>query len=143
MKLWIVLTWITILPLECIASEHVDLPADVRAQAQERIDEGFHLGTVIGVIDRTGRHFYAFGRTSMTGDTVPDKHSIFEIASVTKGFTAMLVADLEIDGRLDTTAPIGRYVPTLERTNERRCAAHHNRASIDAYRWSSAEPIKH
>jgi CubicO group peptidase (beta-lactamase class C family) len=70
------------------------------------------------VIDRSGRHFYGFGRTSLTDDTLPDERSIFEIASVTKGFTAILVADLEIDGWVDTTAPIGRYVPTLKRTDD-------------------------
>ena len=115
LRLWIILAWITILPAECIATDFGDLPADIRVQAQERIDEGFHLGTVIGVIDRSGRRFYGFGRTSIADSTLPDKHSIFEIASITKGFTAILVADLEIDKRISTTAPISRYVPTLRR----------------------------
>ena len=111
------MAWITVLPADCIAADFGELPADIRVQAQERIDEGFHLGTVIGVIDRSGRHFYGFGQTSMTDSTLPDKHSIFEIASITKGFTAILVADLEIDRRVSTTAPIGRYVPTLRRAD--------------------------
>ena len=111
------IAWITVLPVGCSATDSADLPANIRVQAQERIDEGFHLGTVIGVIDRSGRRFYGFGQTSMTDSTLPDKHSIFEIASITKGFTAILVADLEIDGRVSTTAPIGRYVPTLRRAD--------------------------
>jgi D-alanyl-D-alanine-carboxypeptidase/D-alanyl-D-alanine-endopeptidase len=117
LRYWIMIAWVTILPVESIAADFGDLPADIRVQAQERIDEGFHLGTVIGVIDRSGRRFYGFGQTSMTDGTLPDKHSIFEIASITKGFTAILVADLEIDGRVSTTAPIGRYVPTLRRAD--------------------------
>jgi CubicO group peptidase (beta-lactamase class C family) len=117
LRYWIMIAWITVLPADCIAANFGDLPTDIRVQAQERIDEGFHLGTVIGVIDRSGRRFYRFGQTSMTDGTLPDKHSIFEIASITKGFTAMLVADLEIDRRISTTAPIGRYVPTLRRAD--------------------------
>ena len=117
MRYWIMIAWVTILPAENFAADSGDLRADIRIQAQERIDEGFHLGTVIGVIDRSGRRFYGFGQTSMTDGTLPDKHSIFEIASITKSFTAILVADLEIDGRVSTTAPIGRYVPTLRRAD--------------------------
>ncbi len=117
LRYWIIIALVTILPAKSIAADFGDLPADIRVQAQERIDEGFHLGTVIGVIDRSGRRFYGFGQTSMTDGTLPDKHSIFEIASITKGFTAILVADLEIDGLVSTTAPIGRYVPTLRRAD--------------------------
>ena len=117
MRYWIIIALVTILATESTAADFDDLPADIRVQAQERIDEGFHLGTVIGVIDRSGRRFYGFGQTSMTNGTLPDKHSIFEIASITKGFTAILVAVLEIDGRVSTTAPIGRYVPTLRRAD--------------------------
>jgi D-alanyl-D-alanine-carboxypeptidase/D-alanyl-D-alanine-endopeptidase len=117
LRYWILIAWVTMVPAASIAADLGDLAADIRVQAQERIDEGFHLGTVIGVIDRSGRRFYGFGRTSMTDGTLPDKHSIFEIASITKGFTAILVADLEIDGRISTTAPIGRYVPTLRRAD--------------------------
>jgi D-alanyl-D-alanine-carboxypeptidase/D-alanyl-D-alanine-endopeptidase len=117
LRYWIMIAWVTVLSAESIAADCGDLPADIRVQAQERIDEGFHLGTVIGVIDRSGRRFYGFGQMSMTDGRLPDEHSIFEIASVTKGFTAILVADLEIDGRVSTTAPIGRYVPTLRRAD--------------------------
>jgi CubicO group peptidase (beta-lactamase class C family) len=123
------IAWVTVLPVQSGAADFGDLPADIRVQAQERIDEGFHLGTVIGVIDRSGRSFYGFGQTSMTDGSLPDEHSIFEIASITKGFTAILVADLEIDGRVSTTAPIGRYVPALRR------------ADIDASKYITLESL--
>jgi len=90
------------------------LPSDVSQQALERIDEGYHLGTVIGVIDETGTRYYSFGRMSLARDAVPDENSVYEIGSITKCFTAVLVTDLELDGKLSVTDPIDDYLPVFK-----------------------------
>lgn len=92
-----------------------ELPGDIRGQTQKRIDDGHHLGTVIGVIDKSGTRYYGFGRKSLASDAVPDEDSIFEIASITKCFTAVLIAELELDGKVSVAEPIDHYLPVFKR----------------------------
>ncbi len=51
-------------PLEQHPGARDALLKDVTVQAQARIDEQYHLGTVIGVLDRGGAQFYGFGARS-------------------------------------------------------------------------------
>jgi CubicO group peptidase (beta-lactamase class C family) len=54
----------------------------------------------------TPSHFNQSGTGEVTGDTV------YAIGSVTKLFTALAV--LQLDGKIDVSAPVTRYVPRLE-----------------------------
>jgi D-alanyl-D-alanine-carboxypeptidase/D-alanyl-D-alanine-endopeptidase len=69
------------------------------------------MGVVVGVLDEAGRRVVAYGDTGgadrrpLTGDTV------FEIASVTKVFTALLLADMVRSGDLALTDPAAKYLP--------------------------------
>ena len=87
-----------------------DLPEQIIVQTQERIDKGYHLGTVIGIIDRNGTRYYGFGQVSLSDDSVPDEYSIFEIGSITKTFSTLLLADLELNGELDLNRSIHEYL---------------------------------
>lgn len=62
------------------------------------------------------------GRVLMTGGkgqawlkskAPPDSHTLFEIGSLTKTFTASLIFELQEEGRLNVNAPIGNYVTNL------------------------------
>jgi D-alanyl-D-alanine carboxypeptidase len=53
------------------------------------------------------------GRKGPGDAGVPDADTIFEIGSLTKTFTASLIFELEAEGRLDTGAPVGTYLPDL------------------------------
>jgi D-alanyl-D-alanine-carboxypeptidase/D-alanyl-D-alanine-endopeptidase len=73
------------------------------------------MGVVVGVLDERGRRVVAYGDTGganrrpLTGDTV------FEIASVTKVFTALLLADMVRTGDLALTDPAAKYLPQSKR----------------------------
>ncbi|HAS39230.1 MAG TPA: hypothetical protein DCS93_02065 [Microscillaceae bacterium] len=91
------------------------LPVDIAKETQNRIDKGLHLGTIIGIIDKNGTRYYGFGRVSMANKTKPDENSIFEIGSITKTFTATLLADLEVKGAISIQKPINTYLPVFGR----------------------------
>lgn len=69
------------------------------------------MGIVVGVLDGKGARVVAYGDTGgadrrpLTGDTV------LEIASVTKVFTALLLADMVRTGDLSLTDPAAKYLP--------------------------------
>jgi D-alanyl-D-alanine-carboxypeptidase/D-alanyl-D-alanine-endopeptidase len=99
--------------MNCSVPKSEGLSEDIKLQTQKRIDIGYHLSTVIGIVDKNGTRFYNFGQMSLTDSLKPDENSIFEIASVTKPFTAALVADLEMTGEIEINSSIEQYMPVF------------------------------
>ncbi|MDY8137461.1 serine hydrolase domain-containing protein [Aquimarina sp. 2201CG5-10] len=91
-----------------------ELPIDIQQQTQKRIDLGYHLNTIIGVVDKNGMRFYSYGQMSLTNTAKPDENSFFEIASNTKPFTTTLLADLELNGKIKINSPIELYLPVFK-----------------------------
>jgi len=113
-KLLIVL--LTVIHISCSNKKQQELPSDIEKETQNRIELGYHLGTVIGIIDKDGTRYYGFGQMSLTDSLKPDRNSIFEIASVTKTFTTALVADLELSGEIEINTSIEQYMPVFKNT---------------------------
>ena len=87
------------------------LPDAVLKNVEDRVEHGYNKGIVIGVIDEQGTHYYGFGEKSEGGEK-PDEHTLFEIGSVTKLFTATLLADQIIKGKMHAEDPVGKFLPT-------------------------------
>jgi D-alanyl-D-alanine-carboxypeptidase/D-alanyl-D-alanine-endopeptidase len=67
---------------------------------------------VVGVIDSTGRNVYGYGSTSLKAQIPLDGLTLFEIGSVTKVFTGLLLADMVEHGLVELEAPIYKYLPS-------------------------------
>ncbi len=75
------------------------------------MDHGYNVGIVVGLVSPLGTRYYAYGRTRAGGDDVPDENTIFEIGSITKVFTSILLADMVEQGELALEDPIERFLP--------------------------------
>ncbi len=73
-------------PVHCLLEE---LTADY---VDPHYTAGKAIGLVVGVAKPGARYVTGFGATTLHGDTPPDADSIFEIGSVTKIYTAYLLA---------------------------------------------------
>ncbi|XOV93049.1 MAG: serine hydrolase [Bacteroidota bacterium] len=82
----------------------------VTASAEERIKYGYNPSIVVATIDESGVSFYPFGKTSEDGKLV-DEHTIYEIGSITKTFTAILLAKQVVEGKVSLDDPINNYLP--------------------------------
>ena len=98
----------------CDTKPKQDLPDDIKKETLNRIELGYHLGTVIGIIDKDGTRYYSFGQKSLLDDSKPDKNSIFEIGSVTKTFTSSLLSDLNLKGEIRIQDSIQTYLPIFK-----------------------------
>jgi CubicO group peptidase (beta-lactamase class C family) len=95
-----------------------DLPrereqARVAQLAVPFIEQRWARSIVIGLVDSTGPRVYAFG--ALTGDPhspAPDAKMIYEIASLTKPFTATVLADLVFRRQLALEDPVSKFLPT-------------------------------
>lgn len=75
-------------------------------------DTGRVHGLVAGFISPEGRVFYGFGhRTENSRSKAPDEKTVFEIGSITKVFTGLLLAQAVMADKLRITDPIADYLP--------------------------------
>jgi len=91
------------------------LPADaeVRKILAERVGaENRGIAIVAGLIDANGRRVIAYG-SGAGGDTM------FEIGSMTKVFTSLLLMDMTRRGEVALTDPIAKYLPESVKVPER------------------------
>jgi|SoiMethySBSTD1v2_1073268.scaffolds.fasta_scaffold226684_2 D-alanyl-D-alanine-carboxypeptidase/D-alanyl-D-alanine-endopeptidase len=66
---------------------------------------------VIGLVDPNGTQFYGYGNLSNANPIPVDKDTIFAIASITKVFTTILLADMANRGLVNLEDPIEKYLP--------------------------------
>jgi CubicO group peptidase (beta-lactamase class C family) len=90
---------------------------DIRAILADRIDEQRQgVAIVVGVIDPTGRRTVGYVKK---GEAPVDANTVFEIGSVTKVFTALLLADAVKRGEVALTDPVSKYLPPNVKVPER------------------------
>lgn len=87
--------------------------ADIRNILVERIDAQHQgVGIVVGVIDAHGRRIVSYGALN-PGDTRPlNADTVFEIGSMTKVFTSLLLADMVQRGEVRLDDPAVKFLPS-------------------------------
>jgi D-alanyl-D-alanine-carboxypeptidase/D-alanyl-D-alanine-endopeptidase len=68
--------------------------------AHDFFDNRCHMGLSLVVMDGDRPYFYDYGSTSRTTAELATPQSVYELASVTKTFTATLAAEAVLDGRM-------------------------------------------
>ena len=94
--------------------------AEIRKILAERVDtyrQG--VGMVVGVIEPAGRRIVTYGRASTSDATPLDGDTLFEIGSMSKVFTSLLLADAAQRGEVALTDPIAKYLPPNVKVPER------------------------
>jgi D-alanyl-D-alanine-carboxypeptidase/D-alanyl-D-alanine-endopeptidase len=86
------------------------LPYYVVNSIEKRIEFGLNPSIVVGIIDKDGPHYFNFGKKLNNGAEA-NEHTIYEIGSITKVFTATLLSQQVIDGKLKLEDPIKNYLP--------------------------------
>lgn len=83
----------------------------IRQILVQRVDtDRQSLGMVVGVIDARGRRVIAHGVTGAGGKPV-DGETLFEIGSVTKALTSLLLADMVRRGEVKLDDPVVKHLP--------------------------------
>jgi len=98
----------------------ITVPSDsaIRAILQNRIDTKRAVGIVAATLDHGRSRLYTAGSSGAPG--VPlDGNTIFEIGSITKVFTASLLADMVARGEVQLDDPVAKYLPTSVRVPSR------------------------
>ncbi|MBI5569110.1 MAG: serine hydrolase [Desulfomonile tiedjei] len=75
------------------------------------IDDGSYTGIAVGIVSPMGRQAFGFGSTSRDRGRRPSGDTVYPLASITKTFTGVLLADFALRGRVRLNDPIGKYLP--------------------------------
>lgn len=75
------------------------------------IATGANVGVVVGVIKDGKRQIFSYGEKEPGGLEQIEPTSVLEIASITKTFTAIALADMHLRGELNLDDPIEKYLP--------------------------------
>lgn len=68
-------------------------------------------GLSLAVIMPGNVYYYSYGETAKGDNILPDEHTIFEIGSITKTFTATMLAEASLTGKVRLDDPINKYLP--------------------------------
>src|SRR5437764_11395753 len=88
---------------------------EIRKILAERVGENEKaVGIVVGVIDPQRRRIISYGQRNAGGARPLDGDTVFEIASVTKVFTALLLADMVEKNEVALSDPASKYLIDVE-----------------------------
>ena len=69
---------------------------------------------VVGVIDANGRRVIAYGSLAKDDQRPLNGDTIFEIGSMTKVFTSLVLMDMVLKGEVALTDPVSKYLPGVK-----------------------------
>jgi CubicO group peptidase (beta-lactamase class C family) len=92
--------------------------ADIQKILAERADAlagpNDGIGIVVGIVGPQGRRVISYGHMNQ-GDPRPlNRDTVFEIGSVSKVFTALLLADMVQKNEVALTDPVAKYLPGIK-----------------------------
>jgi D-alanyl-D-alanine-carboxypeptidase/D-alanyl-D-alanine-endopeptidase len=94
--------------------------AEVRKILADRIDvQRQSVGIVVGIVDATGRRIIAYGSPGARDPRPLDGDTLFEIGSMTKVFTSLLLADAVERKEVTLTDPVSSYLPATVKVPQR------------------------
>jgi D-alanyl-D-alanine-carboxypeptidase/D-alanyl-D-alanine-endopeptidase len=103
---------------------------------------------IVGIVSPSGRQIFSEGSMSDDKDMRPDSNTVYEIGSITKIFTSLLLADMSLRNEVDVNDPVSKYLPADVKTPSRNgkqitlLSLSTNRSGLprDAYNINSKDP---
>ncbi|MGA7966817.1 MAG: serine hydrolase [Gammaproteobacteria bacterium] len=101
--------FVALTPVRTAVAASSLLPTRIVQAAKSRVAAGEYPALVIAVVNDGKSHVYTFGK--LAGGKAPDADTVFEIGSVTKTFTATLLAEAVKSGRDTLDEPVAKLLP--------------------------------
>ncbi|HEY0320335.1 MAG TPA: serine hydrolase [Pyrinomonadaceae bacterium] len=103
-----------LLPLSTASAQNEPDDAYIRGILQERVEKSKrNVGIVVGLISNKGTRIISYGKPALNSNAELNGDTIFEIGSVTKVFTSILLADMALRGEVSLNDPAAKYLPKL------------------------------
>src|SRR5262245_58677198 len=97
--------------LAALGASAAELPADTARYIEQSIANGQLVGVVVAYVDGNDTAIRGFGVASKATGKPPDASTVFEIGSITKTFTAALLAEEVLGGKVKLADHVQKYLP--------------------------------
>lgn len=79
------------------------------------VENNITSGIIVVLVDQSGYTWYAYGDLSTPSDSCPANQTLFDIGSISKVMTGLLMADAEERGGYNISAPVSTWLPAAYR----------------------------
>lgn len=108
------------LPIAAAQDSPVPPGAEIHKILADRIGaENLGSALVVGVIDSKGRRVVSYGSLAKDDKRTLNGDTVFEIGSMTKVFTSLVLMDMVQKGEVAVTDPVSKYLPATAKVPER------------------------
>lgn len=90
-----------------------DLRVAINATVQPTIEQYRIPGLAVAIVRKGDRHFFNYGVASRESGQAVDEHTLFELGSVSKLFSATLGAYAQAEGKLRLSDKASQHLPAL------------------------------
>jgi D-alanyl-D-alanine-carboxypeptidase/D-alanyl-D-alanine-endopeptidase len=94
-----------------VNAQDLTIPQNLKDHLKARVDNDYNVGIVVAIINGYNVEYFNYGKTAITNGTDVDQNSVFEIGSISKVFTTIILEDKIIKGELSLDDPISKYLP--------------------------------
>ena len=84
---------------------------EVQDNIKQRVDSKKHVGIVVGFLKDGKETYFSYGKTNLKDGVDVNENSVFEIGSISKVFTTILLSDQVLKGNMKLEDPISKYLP--------------------------------
>src|SRR5512135_3082220 len=93
-----------------------DFTNAIQAFLQQRVErEKRDVGIVVGIVDEHGSRVVSCGQMANGTDQEVNGYTLFDVASITKPFTGLLLLDMIERGEMKLDDPVSEYLPSSVR----------------------------
>ncbi len=103
------------------AQQATGFPPDstIRGWESARVDNAFAASIVIGLLENGKERYVSYGRSNFDNTPLVDPDAVYEIGSITKVFTNILLADMVLKGEVSLDDPVSKYLPSTVKVPSR------------------------
>jgi CubicO group peptidase (beta-lactamase class C family) len=109
---------IALVPTACVGQGIQQDPqfdvTEAEAMARRFVDDEWASGMVIAIVQDDQIEIRGYGKATEDG-AAPDEHTLFELGSVAKVFTALTLATMVSDGKVALDDPVEEFLPATVR----------------------------
>ncbi len=105
------LFFIALTTLQFTFAQDLIIPADVKTHVQQRVEQGFNPSISMAYIKGDEVTYFNYGNTLLENGQPVNENTIYEIGSISKVFTTILLADEIWKGNMELIDPISKYLP--------------------------------
>lgn len=87
------------------------IPEPLKKEIQYRVKNQINPSIAVGLTDSTGTHFYVHGWSDLKKQIKADQYSLYELGSITKAFTGLLLAKFAVQDSLSLLTPADKFLP--------------------------------